>query len=52
MHLPLDRTSTTPLVQQLTDHLQTWIDQQRLRPGARLPSIRALAAARRSVRRV
>jgi DNA-binding transcriptional MocR family regulator len=43
MHFPLDRTSTTPLVQQLTDHLQAWIDQQRLRPGARLPSIRALA---------
>ncbi|EJT82796.1 GntR family transcriptional regulator [Pseudomonas putida S11] len=30
-------------MQQLTDHLQTWIGQQRLRPGARLPSIRALA---------
>ncbi|MGB8974722.1 MAG: winged helix-turn-helix domain-containing protein, partial [Pseudomonas capeferrum] len=43
MHFSLDRSSSTPLVQQLTDHLQTWIDQQRLRPGARLPSIRALA---------
>lgn len=43
MHFSLDRTGPTPLVQQLTDHLQAWIDQQRLRPGARLPSIRALA---------
>ncbi|MFJ3076082.1 PLP-dependent aminotransferase family protein [Pseudomonas sp. NPDC087029] len=43
MHLPLDRQSQTPLVQQLTDHLQTWIEQQRLRPGTRLPSIRTLA---------
>ena len=43
MHLPLDRQSPTPLVKQLTDHLQAWIEQQRLRPGARLPSIRALA---------
>ncbi|MDZ3990466.1 hypothetical protein PspTeo4_01328 [Pseudomonas sp. Teo4] len=43
MHIPLDRDSATPLVQQLTQHLQTWITQQRLRPGARLPSIRTLA---------
>jgi len=43
MHFPLDRTGPTPLVQQLTNHLQGWIVQQRLRPGARLPSIRALA---------
>ncbi|MFJ2985480.1 MULTISPECIES: PLP-dependent aminotransferase family protein [unclassified Pseudomonas] len=43
MHLQLDRQSPTPLVQQLTDHLQAWIEQQRLRPGARLPSIRTLA---------
>ncbi|WP_286953282.1 MULTISPECIES: PLP-dependent aminotransferase family protein [unclassified Pseudomonas] len=44
MHVPLDRQSPIPLVQQLTDHLQTWIEQQRLRPGARLPSIRTLAS--------
>ncbi|PVZ32956.1 PLP-dependent aminotransferase family protein [Pseudomonas sp. CC120222-01a] len=43
MHFTLDRQSPTPLVQQLTDHLQAWIEQQRLRPGARLPSIRTLA---------
>jgi len=43
MHFALDRQSPTPLVQQLTDHLQAWIEQQRLRPGARLPSIRTLA---------
>ncbi|MDF0732655.1 PLP-dependent aminotransferase family protein [Pseudomonas entomophila] len=45
MHFPLDRHSPMPLVQQLTDHLQAWIEQQRLRPGARLPSIRALAGS-------
>lgn len=44
MHVPLDRQSPIPLVQQLTDHLQAWIEQQRLRPGARLPSIRTLAS--------
>lgn len=43
MNLQLDRLSPTPLVQQLTDQLQAWIEHQRLRPGARLPSIRALA---------
>ncbi|WP_027907242.1 PLP-dependent aminotransferase family protein [Pseudomonas taiwanensis] len=47
MHIPLDRDSATPLVQQLTQHLQTWITQQRLRPGARLPSIRTLARDQR-----
>ncbi|MBJ9975668.1 PLP-dependent aminotransferase family protein [Pseudomonas sp. S75] len=45
MQLPLDRTSPRPLVQQLTDHLRAWIEGQRLRPGARLPSIRALACS-------
>ncbi|WP_054900427.1 MULTISPECIES: PLP-dependent aminotransferase family protein [unclassified Pseudomonas] len=44
MHVPLDRQSPIPLVQQLTNHLQAWIEQQRLRPGARLPSIRTLAS--------
>ena len=43
MQLLLDRASVIPLVQQLTDQLQAWIEQQRLRPGARLPSIRTLA---------
>ncbi|WDY56665.1 aminotransferase-like domain-containing protein [Pseudomonas sp. PSKL.D1] len=43
MHLTLDRQSPTPLVQQLTNQLQTWIEHQRLRPGTRLPSIRTLA---------
>ena len=45
MHLNLDRLQPTPLVQQLTEQLQAWIEQQRLRPGARLPSIRTLAKA-------
>ncbi|MBC7211554.1 MAG: aminotransferase class I/II-fold pyridoxal phosphate-dependent enzyme, partial [Pseudomonas sp.] len=45
MHFHLDRDLPIPLVQQLTEHLQAWIEQQRLRPGARLPSIRALAKA-------
>ncbi|MNF61254.1 2-aminoadipate transaminase [compost metagenome] len=43
MNLTLDRQSSTPLVQQVTDQLQGWIEQQRLRPGSRLPSIRQLA---------
>jgi len=43
MHLTLDRLSAVSLVQQLTTQLQAWVEQQRLRPGARLPSIRALA---------
>ncbi|CAK14382.1 PLP-dependent aminotransferase family protein [Pseudomonas entomophila] len=43
MRLELDRLHPTPLVQQLTEQLQAWVEQQRLRPGARLPSIRALA---------
>ncbi|EKT4524419.1 PLP-dependent aminotransferase family protein [Pseudomonas putida] len=43
MPILLDRQSTTPLVQQLTDQLQAWIEHQRLRPGARLPSIRTQA---------
>ncbi|MBV4539638.1 PLP-dependent aminotransferase family protein [Pseudomonas vlassakiae] len=43
MHFTLDRQSPTPLVQQLTEELQAWIEQQRLRPGSRLPSIRSLA---------
>jgi DNA-binding transcriptional MocR family regulator len=45
MHFSLDRHHPTPLVQQLSEQLQAWIEQQRLRPGARLPSIRALAKA-------
>ncbi|NIF16750.1 PLP-dependent aminotransferase family protein [Pantoea sp. Cy-639] len=43
MHLTLDRHQRTPLAQQLTEQLRHWIGQQRLRPGARLPSIRAMA---------
>lgn len=43
MNIHLDRHAATPLVQQLTDQLQAWITQQRLRPGTRLPSIRTLA---------
>ncbi|MFT0867468.1 PLP-dependent aminotransferase family protein [Pseudomonas sp. CAM1A] len=45
MHFNLDRGLPTPLVQQLTEQLQAWITRQRLRPGARLPSIRTLAKA-------
>ncbi|TYO83302.1 PLP-dependent aminotransferase family protein [Pseudomonas sp. CK-NBRI-02] len=44
MPILLDRDSATPLVQQLTEQLQAWIEQQRLRPGARLPSIRTQAS--------
>ncbi|WP_460418449.1 aminotransferase-like domain-containing protein [Pseudomonas sp. microsymbiont 2] len=43
MQFTLDRHHASPLVEQLTCQLQAWIEQQRLRPGARLPSIRALA---------
>jgi len=43
MPIILDRDADTPLVQQLTHQLQAWIEQQRLRPGARLPSIRTQA---------
>ncbi|QYX47707.1 PLP-dependent aminotransferase family protein [Pseudomonas tussilaginis] len=43
MKLTLDRQSSTPLVQQVADQLQAWIDHQRLRPGSRLLSIRQLA---------
>lgn len=43
MHFILDRNAATSLVQQLSTHLQAWIEHQRLRPGARLPSIRSLA---------
>ncbi|MBH3428755.1 PLP-dependent aminotransferase family protein [Pseudomonas alkylphenolica] len=43
MNLTLDRQSTTPLVQQLVEQLQAWIEHRRLRPGSRLPSIRQLA---------
>ncbi|MDD2055976.1 PLP-dependent aminotransferase family protein [Pseudomonas sp. GD03860] len=43
MHLTLDRHSSTPLVQQVADQLQAWIEHKRLRPGSRLPSIRQLA---------
>ena len=43
MNLILDRHSSSPLVQQLADQLQGWIERQRLRPGSRLPSIRQLA---------
>ena len=43
MPILLDRDCATPLVQQLTEQLQAWIEQQRLRPGARLPSIRTQA---------
>ncbi len=42
MKLNLDRQSTIPLVQQLSDGLCQWISAQRLRPGSRLPSIRHL----------
>lgn len=45
MYFNLDRGLPTPLVQQLTEQLQAWITRQRLRPGARLPSIRTLAKA-------
>lgn len=43
MNLTLDRQSSSPLVQQLADQLLKWIEQQRLRPGSRLPSIRQMA---------
>lgn len=43
MKLTLDRQSSVPLVKQVVDQLQGWIEHQRLRPGSRLPSIRQLA---------
>ncbi|MDH1162196.1 GntR family transcriptional regulator, partial [Pseudomonas otitidis] len=40
----LDRTLDTPLFLQLYQRLREAIEQGRLAPGARLPSLRALAS--------
>ena len=43
--LLLDPTSDTPLVTQIVDGIAQAIDEQRLRAGAKLPSIRKFAQA-------
>ena len=43
--LALRHDSTVPLVSQIVDGLRRLITEQTLRPGAKLPSIRAFAAA-------
>ena len=43
--LLLDPTSDTPLVTQIVDGIAQAIDEQRLRSGAKLPSIRKFAQA-------
>ena len=44
MDLPaLDKTSPQPLVDQLVAHYRRAIDEVRLRPGDRLPTIREVA---------
>jgi len=42
--LCIDRTSATPLTDQIVDHLSRAIHQGELQPGDRLPSIRQMAA--------
>ncbi len=43
MRIPLDRQSTTPLYQQIQDHLREYILSGQLLPGTRLPATRKLA---------
>ncbi|EOX9661151.1 GntR family transcriptional regulator, partial [Pseudomonas aeruginosa] len=43
MLLMLDPTSVTPLVSQIVEGIALAIQEQRLRPGAKLPSIRKFA---------
>jgi GntR family transcriptional regulator/MocR family aminotransferase len=43
LHLPLDRSSATPLHRQVYDGLRRAILEGRLRPGQRIPATRALA---------
>ncbi|ROM87616.1 MULTISPECIES: aminotransferase-like domain-containing protein [Pseudomonas] len=43
MDLNIDRNATEPMVRQLVAQLLGWIKRQRIRPGARMPSIRQLA---------
>jgi GntR family transcriptional regulator/MocR family aminotransferase len=42
--ITLDRTSAVPLYRQVEDQIRTAIHDEGLRPGARLPGIRSLAA--------
>ena len=42
--ITLDRTSDVPLYRQVEDQIRTAIHEERLRPGARLPGVRSLAA--------
>ncbi|WP_176080747.1 aminotransferase-like domain-containing protein [Paraburkholderia tropica] len=44
MKLELDRASDVPLTEQIVAGVQTWIRSRSAHPGARLPSIRQLAA--------
>ncbi|MCG6575997.1 PLP-dependent aminotransferase family protein [Pseudomonas sp. AF32] len=43
MDLNIDRNAGVPVIRQLETHLTGWINAQRIRPGARMPSIRSLA---------
>lgn len=45
MLISLDRSDGYPLVDQIVDGIRHQIDERHLRPGARLPSIRAFAGA-------
>ena len=42
--IQVDRTSAVPLYRQVEDQIRSAIHEERLRPGARLPGIRTLAA--------
>ncbi len=42
--IQVDRTSAVPLYRQIEDQIRSAIHEERLRPGARLPGIRTLAA--------
>ncbi|MEB0076078.1 PLP-dependent aminotransferase family protein [Pseudomonas sp. CCI3.2] len=43
MDLNIDRNAASPVTQQLVTNVTQWIKRRRIRPGARLPSIRQLA---------
>lgn len=43
MDLKIDRNAGAPVIRQLVTHLGDWINAHRIRPGARMPSIRSLA---------
>src|SRR3954449_5213070 len=43
LHLPIDRSSATPIHRQIYEALRRAVLDGRLRPGQRIPSTRALA---------